>query len=480
MRTVIGDIVREKLPRAAVRDPVETMTTRRELRLNAFQMAAPSHNWAGLWRHPRDTQADYNTLSWWTDLAQTAERGFLDGLFIADVFGLYDVYAGNGDAALLAGAQAPNADPVLAVSAMAHVTRHLGFGITSNLTYDHPFQFARRFTTLDHLTGGRLGWNIVTGYLDSGARGMGLPVSRDHDQRYEAAEDFMTAVYKLWEGSWEDGAVVRDRAAGVFTRPDKVHRVVHDGPYYKVDARHLAEPSPQRTPVLYQAGTSERGVRFAGRHAESVFLNGPTKSAAAKAVRSVREAAREAGRDPYDVLTFLGATVIVAPTSAEARDLRDEYRSYIDAAGQLALVSGWTGIDLSGLSLDDPLAFRRTNAIRSTVENLTRAERPTLVRDLLDFTPAGARAAVVVGSASEVADELLSWLDETDVDGFNLVRTVMPESLDAVVNLLVPELQARGVFKTAYREGTLREKLFSGRGAHLADSHPGAGFRRQR
>ncbi len=129
------------------------MTTRRELRLNAFQMAAPSHNWAGLWRHPRDTQADYNTLSWWTDLAQTAERGFLDGLFIADVFGLYDVYAGNGDAALLAGAQAPNADPVLAVSAMAHVTRHLGFGITANLTYDHPFQFARRFTTLDHLTG---------------------------------------------------------------------------------------------------------------------------------------------------------------------------------------------------------------------------------------------------------------------------------------------------------------------------------------
>jgi FMN-dependent oxidoreductase (nitrilotriacetate monooxygenase family) len=452
------------------------MTTRRELRLNAFQMAAPSHNWAGLWRHPRDNQADYAKLSWWTDLARTAERGFLDGLFIADVFGLYDVYAGNGDAALAAGAQAPNADPVLAVSAMAHVTRHLGFGITQNLTYDHPFQFARRFTTLDHLTDGRLGWNIVTGYLDSGARGMGLAVSRDHDERYEAAEDFMAAVYKLWEGSWEDDAVVRDRV-GVFTRPDKVHRIVHDGPYYKVDARHLSEPSPQRTPVLYQAGTSDRGVRFAGRHAESVFLNGPTKPAAATAVRRVRDAAREAGRDPYDVLTFLGATVIVAPTSAEARDLRDEYRAYIDAAGQLALVSGWTGIDLSGLSLDDALSFARTNAIRSTVESLTRAARPTLVRDLLEFTPAGARAPVVVGSPVEVADELLSWVTETDVDGFNLVRTVMPESLDAVVDLLVPELQSRGAFKTAYRQGTLREKLFPARGARLPDSHPGAGFR---
>ena len=170
--------------------------------------------------------------------------------------------------------------------------------------------------------------------------------------------------------------------------------------------------------------------------------------------------------------------MIVAATAAEARDLRDEYRSYIDAAGQLALVSGWTGIDLSGLSLDDPLSVGRTNAIRSTVDNLTRAERPTLVRDLLDFTPAGARAAVVVGSAGEVADELLSWAAETDVDGFNLVRTVMPESLDAVVDLLVPELQDRGVFKTAYREGTLREKLFAGRGPRLPGSHPGAGYRR--
>ncbi len=174
----------------------------------------------------------------------------------------------------------------------------------------------------------------------------------------------------------------------------------------------------------------------------------------------MREAAREAGRDPYDVLTFLGATVIVAATSAEARELRDEYRRYIDASGQLALVSGWTGIDLSGLSLDDPLAFRRTNAIRSTVENLTRAERPTLVRDLLDFTPAGARARWCVGSANEVADELLSWVDETDVDGFNLVRTVMPESLDAVVNLLVPDCRPAAFSRPPIARGRCGRSCF--------------------
>lgn len=454
------------------------MSSRRELRLNTFQMAAPSHNWAGLWRHPRDNQSEYTTLAYWTEMARTAERGLLDGIFIADVFGLYDVYAGSGDTALAAGAQAPNADPTLAISAMALVTQHIGFGVTSNLTYDHPFQFARRFTTLDHLTGGRLGWNIVTGYLDSGARGMGQSVNRAHDERYDAADDFMAAIYKLWEGSWEDGAARRDKAAGLFTDPAKVHRILHDGPYYKVDGRALAESSPQRTPVLYQAGTSGRGRVFAGQHAEATFLNGQTPAIGAQAVRAVREATVAAGRDAHDILTLLGATVIVAKTSAEAHDLKGEYRGYLHAAGQLALVSGWAGVDLSHLALDEALTFTKGNAIQSTLENLTaRAATPTLVRDLLDFTPTGARAPVFVGSASEVADQMLAWADATDVDGFNLVRTVMPESLEAIVDLLVPELQNRGAFKTAYRPGTLREKLFGG-GATLKATHPGARFRR--
>ena len=453
------------------------MPSRRELRLNTFQMAAPSHNWAGLWRHPRDNQTEYNTLRYWTEMAKTAERGLLDGIFIADVFGLYDVYGGSGAAALAAGAQAPNADPTLAISAMALVTEHIGFGVTSNLTYDHPFQFARRFTTLDHLTGGRLGWNIVTGYLDSGARGMGDTVNRDHDERYAAADDFMAAIYKLWEGSWEDDAAIRDKAAGIFSDPAKVHRVQHDGPYYKVDGRALAEPSPQRTPVLYQAGTSGRGRVFAGQHAEATFLNGQTPAIAAQAVKAVREAAVAAGRGPHDILTLLGATVIVAKTSAEAHDLKEEYRQYLVAAGQLALVSGWTGVDLSQLDLDDALTFTKSNAIQSTLENLTvRAKAPTLVRDLLDFSPTGARGPVFVGSASDVADQMLAWAAETDVDGFNLVRAVMPESLEAIVDLLVPELQNRGAFKTAYGAGTLREKLF-GAGPTLKPTHPGAQFR---
>lgn len=455
------------------------MTAPRQIRFNAFNMAAPGHTWAGLWAHPRDQASSYNQLDYWIELAQTAERGLFDGVFIADVFGIYDVYGGSPDAALLSAAQTPQIDPTLVVPSMAHATRHIGFGVTANLTYEHPYQFARRFATLDHLTGGRVGWNIVTGYLDSGAKGMGQGANRTHDTRYDAAEDFLTAVYKLWEGSWDDDAVRRDRAARIFTDPAKVHRVRHDGPYYQVDGIQLTEPSPQRTPVLFQAGTSDRGRLFAARHSEAIFLNGQTKPLLAESVKAVRTAARSAGRDPYDIRMFAGATVIVAPTRAEAEDKLAEYASYVDTAGQLALLSGWIGVDLAKLDPDEAVSFVKSNAIQSTLENITlRSAVPLKVRDLASLSAIGARSPFIVGSPSEVADALMSWVEETDVDGFNLNRIVSHETLADFVDLVVPELQARGVYRTAYGEGTLREKLFPGRGARLPQTHPAATFRR--
>jgi long-chain alkane monooxygenase len=455
------------------------MAKPRELRFNAFNMTAPSHNWAGLWSHPRDASINYNTLDYWVDYARTAERGLLDGVFLADVFGVYDVYGGSPDAAVTHGVQLPNAEPTLLVSAMALVTQHLGFGITSNLTFEHPYQLARRFSTLDHLTRGRIGWNIVTGYLDSGARGMGHQAGRAHDERYDAADDFLAAAYKLWEGSWEDGAVRRDREGRVFTDFAKVHPVHHDSPHYRVDGIHLAEPSPQRTPLLYQAGTSKRGRAFAAKHAEAIFLNGQTRPILANVVREIRNAARLFGRDPYDIRLFAGATVIVAPTRAEANDLLEDYSRYVDRDGQLALLSGWTGIDFSTYRPDQAVKYVESNAIQSMVENFTlRSDRPVRISDLATLSRVGARSPFVVGSPQDVADELIAWADETDVDGFNLFRLVMPESLNAFVDLVVPELQSRGVYKTSYRDGTLREKLFPGRGALLHSTHPGAGYRR--
>ncbi len=455
------------------------MSRSRPLRFNAFNMAAPSHTWAGLWTHPRDTAADYNTLDYWVKLARTAERGLFDGVFIADVFGIYDVYDASPDTALRTAAQTPQIDPTLVVPTMAHATRHIGFGVTANLTYEHPYAFARRFATLDHLTGGRVGWNVVTGYLDSGAKGMGQGANRAHDTRYEAAEDFLAAVYQLWEASWEDGAVRRDRARGVFTDPGRVHRIVHDGPYYQVDGIQLTEPSPQRTPVLFQAGTSGRGRAFAARHAEGIFLNGQTRPILADAVKSIRQEAAAAGRDPYDIRLYAGATVIVAPTRAEAEDLLADYARHVDTAGQLALLSGWTGVDLSKADPEEPIAYVQSNAIQSTLENLTlRSTVPLKVKDLATLSATGARAPFIVGSPRDVADELISWVEDTDVDGFNLNRLVSPETLEAFVDLVVPELQARGVYPTSYGEGTLRQKLFPGRGARLPATHPAAAFRR--
>ncbi|PWR17804.1 LLM class flavin-dependent oxidoreductase [Zavarzinia compransoris] len=450
----------------------------KEIRLNAFHMNTPSHSWAGLWQHPRDRSLDYTTPGYWADLARTAERGLFDGVFLADVFGTYDVYGGSRDAAIATGAQSPSNDPFMVVPFMAQATSHIGFGITATLTYEQPYQFARRFSTLDHLTGGRIGWNIVTGYLKSAATGMGQSTVRSHDERYDAGDDFMAAVYKLWEGSWEPGAVLRDKALGRFTDPARVHTVSHHGPYYQVEAAHLSEPSPQRTPVLYQAGSSGRGRDFAARHAECVFLNGQTKAIVRDAVAAIRRRAVAFGRRAEDIVIFLGATVVIAPTAAEARDLAADYAAHIDPIGQLALVSGWSGIDFAKYRLDEAIRHEKSNSIQSFVENITtKAAAPITPRDLIGFNGIGARGPFVVGDPAAVADELLSWVDETGVDGFNLARLVVPESLNALVDLLVPELQNRGRFKTAYGEGPLRRKLFPGDGPHLPERHAGAAFR---
>jgi alkanesulfonate monooxygenase len=449
----------------------------KEIRLNAFDMNCVGHLSAGLWTHPRDRAYTYKDLEYWTALAKLLERGKFDGIFLADVLGVYDVYGGNADAALRQCAQVPVNDPVLLIPAMATVTEHLGFGVTCTLSFEPPYQFARRMSTLDHLTKGRVGWNIVTGYLDSAARGSGLDSQTAHDLRYDIADEYMQVVYKLWEGSWEDNAVVRDRENGIFAHPEKVHRIQHEGKHYRVDAIHLCEPSPQRTPVLYQAGASARGREFAGKHAECVFLSG-SKSVVASSVADIRRRAALHGRDPAEILMFSGISVIVGPTEVEAQAKLDEYRRYISPEGALALLSGWTGIDLSQYALDDPISYVKNDAVNSIVESLTsKANRKWTVRELIEYGGLGGPGPTIAGSPTQVADELESWVDETDVDGFNLAYIVTPESFSDFVELVVPELQRRGVYKLEYRTGTLREKFYGSGRSRLPGNHPAAGHR---
>jgi FMN-dependent oxidoreductase (nitrilotriacetate monooxygenase family) len=450
----------------------------KEIRLNAFHMNAPGHSWAGLWTHPADACANYTDLDFWIELARVAERGKFDGIFLADVSGVYDVYAGSPDAALAAGAQIPNNDPAVLISAMAAATKHLGFGVTASVGYEQPYYLARRFSTLDHLTKGRIGWNIVTGYLESTARAIGDTAVRAHDERYDRADEYLELVYKLWEGSWEDDAAVRDKAGSVFVRPEKVHRISHHGAHFDLDAIHLSEPSPQRTPLLYQAGTSARGREFAARHAECVFTN-QNKKAVAENARDIRRRAAAYGRRPEDILVFVGATVIVAPTETEARDKYQDYRRHLDTTGALALLSGWTGIDFSQYGPDDPVRYVKSNGMQSKIEAMTirSPDRVWKVKDLADFGEVGGRGPFIVGTPSQVADELQSWVDEAGVDGFNLTRVVEPRNLADFVDLVVPELQDRGVYKTAYAPGTLREKFFGRGQARLSERHPAHAFR---
>jgi len=451
----------------------------KEIRLNAFDMNCVVHQSAGLWTHPRDRAVDYTSLEYWTDLAQILERGRFDGLFIADVLGVYDVYGGNADTALSQGIQVPLNDPVLVIPPMAQVTKHLGFGVTCTLSFEPPYPFARRMSTLDHLTRGRIGWNIVTGYLNSAAKGVGMNAQNAHDHRYDIADEYMEVVYKLWEGSWEDDAVVRDRQNRIFAQPDKVHKIHHHGENYRLDAIHLCEPSPQRTPVLYQAGASNRGCEFAARHAECVFLLGPSKQVVAPRVADIRQRAARYGRNPAEILIFTLMTVIVGRTEAEAKAKFEEYRSHISHAGALTLFSGWTGIDFSQYSLDDPIRYLKNDAINSAVEAFTLADsnRTWTVREIAEFVGIGGMGPVLVGSPEQIADELESWIETTDIDGFNLCYAVTPESFADFVDLVVPELQRRGVYKREYREGTLREKLYGPGRARLPVSHPANAYR---
>ncbi|MCW2269169.1 LLM class flavin-dependent oxidoreductase [Pseudomonas sp. JUb96] len=448
---------------------------KKKILLNAFNMNCIGHINHGLWTHPRDTSAQYKTLEYWTELAQLLERGLFDGLFIADIIGVYDVYQNGVDVPLKESIQLPVNDPLLLVSAMAAVTRHLGFGLTANLTYEAPYLFARKLSTLDHLSRGRVGWNIVTGYLDSAARAMGLERQTEHDRRYDQADEYMQVLYKLLEGSWEDGAVLNDRQQRIYARPDKVHKVRHQGEFYRVEGYHLCEPSPQRTPVLFQAGSSERGLSFAGNHAECVFISGQTKQATRAQVDKVRAAAVAAGRDPHAIKVFMGLTVIVARTEEQASAKHAEYLRHASPEAGVAHFSSSTGIDFSAYALDEPIQYVKSNAIQSATKTLQNNDWTR--RKLLDQHALGGRYITLVGSPTQVADALESWIAETGLDGFNLTRTVTPESYVDFIDLVIPELQRRGSYKTAYEPGSLREKLFASRQPHLPADHPGASYR---
>ena len=447
--------------------------------LNAFEMTCVSHQAAGTWRHPDSQAWKYKDLDYWIDLAKLLERGYFDSVFIADVVGVYDIYRGSVETSLLDADQVPVNDPFFQVPAMAAVTKHLGFGVTSALTYEQPYALARKFSTLDHLTKGRVAWNVVTSYLNSAAVNLGLKQQISHDERYDIADEFLDVTYKLWEGSWDEDAVLRDRERGIFTDPSKVHPIGHKGKYYDVPGIHLSEPSPQRTPVIFQAGASSRGRAFAAKHAEGVFISPATAEQAREVSDDIRNRAVAAGRSRDSVKVFTLLTVITGESDEAAQAKYRDYLSYANGEGMLSFYGGWTGIDFSEYDPDQPLEAIDNDSIRSVLELLATADpdRKWTPRDIIKHRSIGGLGPVLVGGPKTVADEMERWVDVGGIDGFNLAYAITPGTFEDLVEFIVPELQRRGRVRTSYEGDTLRENLLDGTSPYAADDHPAARYR---
>lgn len=342
---------------------------------NSFCMGCLGLQCPGLWSHPDDKSRDFNTIEYWVNLAQLLEKGKFNALFIADVLGGYDVYNGprNLTAAAKSGAQWPINDPHAIVPAMAAVTENLSFAITSSTVSESPYHFSRRLATLDHLTKGRIGWNIVSSYLDSAARNLlnGGPLP-EHDERYVKAQEFVEVVYQLFLSSWADDAVKFDRKTRVFTDPERIREINYKGEHFIVPGPSITEPTPQRLPVILQAGASKKGLEYAAKNAEAAFINGMTPEALKVKIDQLKKLVKQHGRNPDDVKVLSLVTVIVAPTHEEAIAKYEEYKYYSNPEGAQALFGGWTGIDLGKYDYDEPLDQVESNAVRSFVESWTK------------------------------------------------------------------------------------------------------------
>ncbi|KAI9836073.1 MAG: hypothetical protein M1819_001687 [Sarea resinae] len=458
---------------------------KRPLIINAFVMQSPSHLSPGSWSNPADQGSNYTDIRHWTSLAQKLEKAKFHAIFFADVLGGYDIYKGpaNLEPTIPAAAQFPINDPLYSVAAMAAVTESIGFGVTASTTYEPPYSLARRFSTVDHLSNGRVAWNIVTSYLDSAARNFGLDTQIEHDERYRIAGEFMHVVYKLWEGSWRDDAVIKSN--GVYADPALVRQINHKGKYFNVPGPHICEPSPQRTPFLFQAGTSSAGKAFAAQHAEAVFVSGQTPELLRKSVDSIRQQAAELGRDPRSIKIVAGILVVVAETSARAQAKYDEYLSYGNREGALALFGGWTGYDLSAYADDEDFRFVEQPAIRAIVNHWAatvpgKEGAKWTKRTIAEHCVLGGINSTVVGDPDTVADELERWADVADLDGFNFSYASIPGTFDDLITFVLPVLRRRGRLADEYAvpHGTLRESYRGAQGERrLADDHPGARYR---
>ncbi|WP_432544301.1 NtaA/DmoA family FMN-dependent monooxygenase [Kineococcus sp. SYSU DK002] len=447
------------------------------LLLSAFEINGPNLTSQGMWAHPEQESSRYTDLAHWTGLARLLEDGGFDLLFLADSPG-YPVLGGVvPDVTFEQAVEMPTNDPLLLVPAMAAVTGRLGFAVTASTTFEGPYPNARRFATLDHLTRGRIGWNVVTTSSPVVSALHGREALPPHDVRYDVADEHLELSYRLFEGSWEDGAVLADKAARRYADPRRVHEVHHEGRWFSSHGYFKVEPSPQRTPVILQAGASRRGREFAATHAEVVFLQGRDAASLRRHVQDVHARAAAHGRAPGSVRTLAGVSVVLGRDRAHARARLEEYLSWVDPDAARAYYAAMTGIDLAALDPAGSFSDLRTEGGRTQVE---RYRGQTVARASADFLRYGMREFVLTGSAVDVADDLQALVERTGIDGVNLTPFVVPGSYREFCEQVVPELRRRGLVDGPAERAagsTLREAIFGAGRARLPPDHPAARFR---
>ncbi len=442
----------------------------KRLIFNAFSMNAVSHVYHGLWKHPETRQTEINDIGTWVELARILERGKFDSLFLADVLGVDSGHNGNWDIYLKQGIHFPINDPSILVAALITSTENLSFTFTSSILQSHPFEFARRVTTLDHLSKGRIGWNIVTSTSRNAAANFGFETPVPHDERYRWADEYMEVVYKLWESSWDNDAILADKAAGIFAAPDRIRSINHKGRRYSVKGPHLSSPSPQRTPVLIQAGSSPAGRAFAARNAEATFIVSHNPKAASKAIADIRSELVAAGRTADDLLFFQGLSFVVGSTEAEAWDKARSLDEYISTDGLAAHIGRDLGIDFGLLDPDKPVADYHIEGLRGFTQ-LYEEANPGKKARLSDLVNSMSYNGRIVGTPEHIAGELQRWQD-AGIDGVNVAYQTTPNSFVDFIDHVMPVLRKRGLAQTDYAPGTLRERLFPGRPAAINARHP--------
>ena len=423
----------------------------RELHLNLFINSRGHHE--ASWRHPDASDLALTDINYLQGLTQRAEEGLFDSIFLADQL----AFRGGGASLSL--------EPLTSLAALAVSTNNIGLIATASTTYTEPFNLARQFASLDHISNGRIGWNIVTSWSAPAARNYGYASQISHAERYARADEFMAVTRSLWD-SWSDDAIIDDRANGKYLKQNSVREGGHEGTFYNVVGPLNVPRGPQGWPVLVQAGSSDTGRKFAAQHAEAVFTAHMEKSSAKAFYSDLKSLVKAEGRNEKQCLILPGLSPVIASTDAEAQQFRDDLNNLADPQeGLISLSARFGGTDFSHLPLDTPLSPddfpdpSTVEAARSRTEvilGVVRNERPTM-RQLLSKL-AGARGHyVVAGTPEQIADLIEDWFIDGVADGVNLMPPVLPKMLDTFIDQVIPLLQKKGIFRTEYQGDTLRE-----------------------